>query len=117
MADPQAIAAAKQLKGKCGDASDQATMNACFEGEYAKADASLHTTYLRYLKVLSAVDKANLVNVQTIWLKYRDAECKVVSSQYEGGSMQPTQFYSCMQSLTLRREREVKGDYADTYGP
>jgi uncharacterized protein YecT (DUF1311 family) len=116
MADPQAIAAAKQLKGNCGDAADQATMNACFKAEYAKADASLHATYLRYLKILKETDKANLINVQNVWLKYRDAECKVTSSQYEGGSMQPTQFYGCMQSLTSRRQVEIKNDYADSYG-
>ena len=113
MASPAAQAAAAELHGNCGNADNQATMNACFMAEYAKADASLHKLYDLELEKLKGSDRSDLINVQSLWLKYREAQCKLEADQEEGGSIQPTVFYSCMQEKTTARQKEIEGDYEE----
>jgi uncharacterized protein YecT (DUF1311 family) len=111
MASPEAQAAAEELHGNCGDANNQATMNACFLAEYAKADASLHKIYDLHLKQLKGSDLSSLIRVQSLWLQYREAQCKLESAQVEGGSLQPTIYFSCMQSKTAARQKEIESNY------
>jgi len=111
MASPGAIAAAKELKGDCGDAETQDVMNACFEATYAKADADLHAKYEHYLKVTSGATRNDLIAAQAGWLKYRDAQCKAVADQELGGSIQPTMYYDCMQAITIKRQQELETDF------
>ena len=113
MASPAAIEAAKELKGDCGNADNQAVMNACFEAEYAKADADLHAKYEHYLKVLSGPTRTDLITAQVAWLKYRDAECKAHADLELGGSIQPTEYYSCMVELSRAREKELDTDFSE----
>ena len=107
MASPEAIEAARKLHGDCGDARTQDVMSACFEGAYAKADTSLRAVYEHSLKVLSGQTKRDLVVAQTAWLKHRDKKCKAEADQEEGGSIQPTVYYSCMQESTISRQKEL----------
>jgi uncharacterized protein YecT (DUF1311 family) len=111
MASPEAQAAAEQLHGKCGEADNQATMNACFLAEYAKADASLHKIYDQQLGQLQGSIRSSLIRVQDLWLQYREAQCKLEASQAEGGSLQPTLYYSCMKSKTAARQKEIESNY------
>src|ERR1035441_1175719 len=64
MASPEAQAAAGELHGNWGEADNQATMNACFMAEYAKADASLHKLYDLELEKLKGSDRSDLISVQ-----------------------------------------------------
>jgi uncharacterized protein YecT (DUF1311 family) len=111
MASPEAQAAAAELHGNCGEADNQATMNACYLAEYAKADASLHDVYDMQLKQLKGSDRSSLIQVQSIWLRYREAQCKLEADQEEGGSLQPTMYYSCMKEKTTARQKEIQSNY------
>jgi uncharacterized protein YecT (DUF1311 family) len=111
MASPAAKAAAAELRGDCGDATDQATMNACFSAEYAKADASLHRLYELDLKQLEGSDRVGLIKTQNAGLRYREAECQLEADLEIGGSIMPTVYYSCLKEKTIARQSEMQSDY------
>jgi uncharacterized protein YecT (DUF1311 family) len=46
-----------------------------------------------------------LLKAQRAWLAYRDAACEVQASPYEGGSIQPLIWFSCLSELTAERTR------------
>jgi uncharacterized protein YecT (DUF1311 family) len=50
----------------------------------------------------SAVDK-----VQAAWIQYRDNECELEQSPYEGGTIQPLIYGECEVALTVQRLQEV----------
>jgi uncharacterized protein YecT (DUF1311 family) len=50
---------------------------------------------------------------QSLWLKYRDANCDGESSIYEGGTIRPTVYYSCLASVTRERTNGIKAFLAD----
>jgi uncharacterized protein YecT (DUF1311 family) len=105
----------KKPKGLCDDEMTQTGLNVCFANAYKSEESRLKVTYNHYLTILSSTDKTNLLTAQEAWLRYRDAECKAVADQFEGGSMQPMQFSSCMYELTLARIRELNDDYKMMY--
>ena len=45
---------------------------------------------------------------QSLWLKYRETSCQYASSQYEGGSIQPLIYSSCITSLTKERVENLE---------
>jgi len=107
MASPDSIAAARRLKGDCGDAEVQSVMNACFKMASAKADANLHLQYERYLTLLSGQARKDLIVEQAAWRNSRDTGCKAEADQELGGSIQPTVHYDCMEESTTKRLQEL----------
>src|SRR5690349_7114150 len=79
----------KQEKGPCPNAMTQAEINRCAGEQFKKADDKLNTVYKRIADKLSSTDRANLLEAQRAWLKYRDANC-IADRQFHGGSLAPT---------------------------
>ena len=52
-------------------------------------------------------EKPQLKNVQTAWLKYRDANCEFVADQYKSGTMRPMIAAICLADVTDNRTREL----------
>jgi uncharacterized protein YecT (DUF1311 family) len=98
----------------CGDLAQQ-PMNYCtgvfaanLERERVKVERSLATTL--------GEDRVGLLGASEAgWKKYRDAQCELEASSFEGGSLQPTIYNSCLTELTrqrlqaLRRLLEMEG--------
>ena len=107
------ISAQKQKPKPCEDAQTQTDMNICWGNEYKKADAALNKTYQQLVAMLGDEEKVQLKNVETAWLKYRDANCEFVGDQYKGGSIRPMIVAICLADVTNNRTTELKNQIKD----
>lgn len=89
-------------------AQTQAEMNQTAAQGYYKADAELNKVYKVLMSKLDEKGKSLLIKAENDWIKYRDSHCKFEASFYEGGSMQPMIYSSCLESVTKDRIKELK---------
>ncbi len=98
-------------------AQTQAEMNQSAARGYYKVDAELNKVYKMLISKLDENRKSLLIKAENDWIKYRDAHCKFEASFYEGGSMQPMIYSSCLEGITQDRIKELNkaikelGDY------
>ena len=112
MNQPEAREAARRFLGHCGDAETQDVMNACFALEFKNADERMNVTYKATLQNLDKAERLRVEEAQKAWLHYRELHCGAVGALWEGGSLQPTQFFACNASLTTARTKEIQTDYS-----
>ncbi len=88
-----------------GPASEgvQGVMNGCAYDEYTRQDARLNQAYVMIMRRQSVAGKAKLRTSQRNWIKQRDDKCRAERNEYEGGSIAPLIFHSCMTDDTIRR--------------
>ncbi|MDB9529188.1 lysozyme inhibitor LprI family protein [Oscillatoria sp. CS-180] len=96
------------LPAECSEPQTQALMNQCAKAEYDQADVQLNNAYQAVKASLSEQKEDQLIAAERAWIAYRDAYCEFVQSQFEGGSIQPTIYYSCMERLTSDRTAELQ---------
>lgn len=89
-------------------AQTQSEMNATAYAKYKKADAELNKVYKQLMAVLDKKEKSLLIQAEKDWIKYRDSHCKFEAAQYEGGSIQPLIYSTCLEELTRKRVAEIK---------
>lgn len=94
-------------------AQTQSEMNATAYTNYKKADAQLNKVYKQLVAILDKKEKPLLIQAEKDWVKFRDSHCKFVASQYEGGSIQPLIYSSCLEELTKKRIAEIKASIKD----
>ena len=95
----------------CGEYGTQAEANACARREYQKVDAEMVAAYDRLMTELASYGgkhQQRLRRAQASWLQYRDANCESEASIYEGGSIRPAVYYSCLASVTRERARRLE---------
>ena len=112
------LAAAGPLLGQqdCGALSQQQPMNVCV-AERARRSSALLDSLIQDLRGhLNPTEYAQLLNVQHTWAEYRDSHCKWQAHFFEGGSIQPTQYATCVDALTWNRIDELKVDLCEGYG-
>ncbi len=83
-------------------------MNVAANAKYKKADAELNRVYKQLMAILDKNEKLLLIQAEKDWIKYRDSHCKFDASQYEGGSIQPLIYSTCLEELTRKRIAEIK---------
>jgi uncharacterized protein YecT (DUF1311 family) len=88
-----------------GDAARgvQPAMNACVAMEYERQDGRLNQAYSMVMKRQNAAGKTKLRAAQRIWIKQRDRICAAEEKEYEGGTMAPMIFHSCLINETIER--------------
>ncbi|MGI9066626.1 MAG: lysozyme inhibitor LprI family protein [Pyrinomonadaceae bacterium] len=94
----------------CGETGTQAEANACARLEYQKADAEMNKLYGRLMTELADYkgnDQQKLQRAQALWLQYRDANCESEASIYQGGSIRPAVYNSCLASVTRERTQRM----------
>lgn len=92
-----------KLPAECANPETQTAVNTCAQAEYDQADVQLNNAY-QAVKAQVSGDRANqLVIAEEAWLAYRDSYCEFVQAQFEGGSIQPLIYSSCMTQLTQDR--------------
>ena len=104
------ITGAKPLSGQqdCGALAQQQAMNACF-AERARRSAALLDSLIQDLRGhLEHAQFAQLLDVQRDWTQYRDGHCKWQAHVAEGGSIQSTEYATCMDVVTRNRIDELK---------
>lgn len=101
----------------CGEHGTQAEANACARREYQKADSEMVAVYHRLMIELASYgDKhqQRLRRAQASWFQYRDVNCENEAAIYEGGSIRPAVYYSCLASVTQERAKRLEEFLAAT---
>ena len=104
------ITGASPLLGQqdCGALAPQQAMNACV-AERARRSVALLDSLIQDLHGhLQQAPYAQLLNVQRDWTQYRDGHCKWQAHFAEGGSIQPTEYATCIDVVTWNRIDELK---------
>lgn len=91
----------------CKPDGNQQEMNACAQRDYRAADAALNIKYGEVMARLTVAAQATLRKEQRVWLKQRDLQCKAKTRSYEGGSIWPLEYLSCLQASTEKRTKEL----------
>jgi len=100
----------------CGASTSQTAMNECFARE-AKQDQLLLERLLKELVAkLDTPDKKRLEEVQSQWVKYRDSHCRWHAGFFQGGSVQPMMYSTCISELTWNRIEELKFNLCEGAG-
>ena len=97
----------------CENAPSQYEADECAHKEYVAADAELNKVYNQLAAKLEAGGRAKLKAAEASWLKYRDDNCAYEEELYEGGSMQPLIYSSCLERMTKSRTTELRGQLKD----
>jgi uncharacterized protein YecT (DUF1311 family) len=97
-----------EAPANCEEALTQAEINVCAQQSYEAADRELNRVYQQLRDNLSPEEREELRQAELEWIEYRDANCEAESSEYEGGSLQPTIRYGCLEELTRNRTAELQ---------
>ena len=81
----------------------QPAMNACASDEYERQDKMLNIYYGQVMATKRSKSKINLRNNQRKWIIARDKVCISKRAVYEGGSMAPLVYFTCMTNETIAR--------------
>ena len=92
------------LADDCGNAGPQMAMNQCTANQYAVADQKLNKTYQAVLKRAESPQRELLKKAQLAWMVSRDADCELLSSRNEHGSVRPRIHNLCLKDKTNERE-------------
>ncbi len=92
------------LADECANASTQLEMNTCTAQQYQAADKTLNQTYQTAIKRAAAPQRDLLKKAQQAWIALRDADCALIGSGTEGGSVQPMIVNQCLAEKTTERE-------------
>jgi len=92
------------LADECANASTQVEMNTCAAQQYQAADKTLNQTYQTALQRAAAPQRDLLKKAQQAWIALRDADCALIGSGTEGGSVQPMIVNQCLADKTHERE-------------
>ncbi|MFK3709274.1 lysozyme inhibitor LprI family protein [Leclercia adecarboxylata] len=92
------------LADECTNASTQLEMNTCAAQQYQAADKTLNQTYQTAIKRAAAPQRDLLKKAQQAWIALRDADCALIGSGTEGGSVQPMIVNQCLAEKTNERE-------------
>jgi len=96
------------LAQDCSNAISQPELNKCAQAEYASADKKLNTIYNSYRNLLDDKGKKSLLAMQKQWINFRDLACKHEAAYFEGGTVQPMVFASCMRNLTEAQTKLIQ---------
>ncbi|MRS13643.1 DUF1311 domain-containing protein [Enterobacteriaceae bacterium RIT691] len=94
---------AHALAEGCGSNATQSDLNSCSASKYKEADKKLNETYNTVMKRAPDSTKVLLKTAQQKWIALRDADCEVISSGTEGGSVQPMIRLDCQTDKTVER--------------
>lgn len=106
----------------CGDLPNQMAMNECQSRAADLADRRMNEAWISTKRIMQKADAerttgessagpgyaAALLSSQRAWLVFRDAECRVESYEWRGGTMQPYTDSQCRSQLTQERTKQLK---------
>lgn len=83
----------------------QMGMNMCAGQEFERADKALNSAWAKAKDWVKDDPQAAklLLESQRAWLKFRDAQCELISDQNRGGSIVPLVHGKCLTGLTRDR--------------
>lgn len=93
----------------CMDKSGGVTakMINCMATETKSQDVRLNAAYKRLMNGLTPARKQELTEIQRMWLKYREANCKFYADP-DGGTIAAVNANSCFLTATAERAEELQ---------
>lgn len=82
-------------------------MLGCIAAETSRQDTRLNNAYKRTMASLNATRKKQLQEVQRLWMRYRDANCKFYADP-DGGTIAAVNSNSCYMEATAARATELE---------
>lgn len=95
---------APALADECENAGTQAELNNCTAIQYQAADKKLNAAWRSALQRATPQQLPLLKKAQQFWIALRDADCALLSSGSNGGSIQPMLVNQCLTEKTAGRE-------------
>jgi uncharacterized protein YecT (DUF1311 family) len=92
----------------CVDLKSNAEYKECAYREYQAADRKLNQVYKPIFSSLTGKHRQQLVNAQSNWIKFRDANCDFEVYQTRGGSVSSGFLSTCLERMTWSRTRELQ---------
>ena len=102
------ISSQSNASDNCNNLKTQLEMNACAANEYQRDDAKLNEYYKELAEKLGPSEKERLKAAQRAWIKFRDLQCELEASRYEGGSIRPLVRSSCLAQVTKQRNEDLR---------
>ena len=94
----------------CKSPQTQAEINSCASLFAKAADKRLNQVYQKLrLKLIGSQLEQLLIDSEQAWIKFRDTKCVFERSRYEGGSIAPSVYSSCMEQTTKQRTKDLEG--------
>lgn len=93
----------------CASPQTQADINQCAAKSAEVADDKLNEVYQQLKTTLTANEQKLLTDAQLAWIEFRDKNCAFSSGRFEGGSIAPTVYSTCIERTTQQRTEELQG--------
>jgi uncharacterized protein YecT (DUF1311 family) len=94
----------------CSAELSMVDMTICADDKYAAADAAMNAAYDSAVAIIqsgqgsgNAETEGYLRAAQKTWVAFREAECGLQASFFDGGTMQPMIELGCLATLTEER--------------
>ncbi len=106
----------------CADVADYNAMLTCQKNEADLADGEMNRVWKALRTKMQALDRETaqdakpgepghgeaLLASQRTWLAFRDAQCRIASYEWRGGSMQQFSENRCMAQVTRARTAQLR---------
>lgn len=97
------------IKIDCKDPKTQFDLNFCAAETAKTADRRLNQTYQKAIaKFKGTSQESQLVNAQSVWIKFRDADCAFARDRFKGGTIAPMVYSSCLGRHSQQRTKELE---------
>lgn len=100
-------------KLNCNLPQTQLEINRCSQLSYENADRKLNQVYKQLLPKLALPRQQKLIAAQQAWIKFRDSSCEFERSAFEGGSIAPSIYLNCLETVTKQRLQQLQ-EYLQT---
>jgi uncharacterized protein YecT (DUF1311 family) len=102
------LPATAQLKIDCTNPNSNIEYKECARRAYLTADKNLNLVYKPIISSLNGKEKQRLVAAQSIWIKFRDANCDFEVYRNLGGTGYGGFLSNCLERMTKARTEELE---------
>lgn len=93
----------------CKNAVATPDINECAAVEQKKTEDKLNLVYQQVIKsITDAETKKALTEAQRAWVKFREADCKAIYTQYKTGTARTVMYIGCMQGHAETRIKDLE---------
>lgn len=92
----------------CRNAATQIEINQCVQLDFQQQDDELNRIYQQYHEKLDNIRKEQLKQAQVVWINFRNLSCQYEADYYQGGSLAPMVYSSCLKDKTKERIGDLK---------
>jgi uncharacterized protein YecT (DUF1311 family) len=97
-----------ELKINCVNPGSNVEYKECAYRAYQAADKKLNQVYKPIFSSLTGKEKQHLVNAQSNWIKFRDANCDFEVYQSRDGTGYSGFLSNCLERMTKARTQELQ---------